>query len=153
MPSTSWLIKQLTKDYPKLRFVPGEVSYWSPSSQIVYYQLNSKNASWVLLHETAHALLNHHDYKKDVELLAKERDAWELARKELAPKYGISIGEDFIENHLDTYRDWLHNKSTCPNCHLNGVEKSKGSYLCLACGSQWRVNDARTCHIKRTKIK
>ena len=81
-----------------------------------------------------------------------KRDAWNFANTNLALKYGIQIDKDFIEDHIDTYRDWLHYKSSCPNCGLNGFEKNKGQYICPACGREWKVNEARNCNIKRTQL-
>lgn len=146
------LVRQLATDFPALTFTQNDTSYWSPSQATVFYSPAEPCAEWVLLHELSHALLEHTAYNKDVELLAKERDAWHYACTVLAPRYSLMIDQDFIEDHLDTYRDWLHAKSSCPTCNLTGIEQSKGSYICIACHTSWQVNEARTCHVRRTAI-
>ena len=58
--------------------------------------------------------------------------AWEKA-KELAPKYGVEIDEDLIEGELDTYRDFLHQKSRCPECGLTRFQTPDGVFHCPRC--------------------
>ena len=129
-----------------------DISLWSPSSKTVYIDSNEEKPDLILLHEMGHALLNHQEYARDIKLLSMERDAWNFARDKLAPKLDINIDQDFIEDHLDTYRDWLHLKSTCPNCQANGVEKEKNIYLCPICGTKWKTNVATQTQLKRYKI-
>lgn len=146
MPAIS-LIKQLRQDYPTLTFKQANTFHWSPADSTVYYADASDPAQ--LLHETGHALLDHHAYDRDITLLAMERAAWEKA-SELAAHYFISLQEDVIENALDSYRDWLHDRSTCPKCSTTGVQSTKNTYTCPACVTTWRVNDARIGQLKRT---
>ena len=103
MLSSSQLAKQLAADYPQLHFAPGEQDWWDSHSQTVFYHTTPA----ALLHELGHALLGHTSYRRDVELLAMEQAAWHKARQ-LAPHYHVTITTDTIEDHLDTYRDWLH---------------------------------------------
>jgi hypothetical protein len=77
-----------------------------------------------------------------------ERAAWEKAG-ELAPTYEVTIQPDLVEQQLDTYRDWLHDRSVCPNCEANGVQTDVNHYRCLTCDDTWRVNDARRCALRR----
>lgn len=148
MPSTPSLRKQLTIDHPTLTFVDGTDYHWSPTQQSI-----TVNASYpdnpALLHELAHALLNHTDYSRDIHLLAMERDAWSYATHTLAPRYNVTIDDDTVEDALDTYRDWLHARSRCPSCTATGIQSQRHQYKCIACGTSWQVNDARSCALRR----
>jgi len=151
MPLISSRIDRLKQDYPHLYFQPAREFRWSSEEQTVFYDPNSSDTA-PLLHEVAHALLAHSEYTKDVHLIEIERDAWEYAKNHLAPTYDFSIDDSVIQNHLDTYRDWLHSRSTCPHCHATGVQGKQSQYKCLACGTLWRVNDARSCALRRYTI-
>ncbi|MBR3116153.1 hypothetical protein IKF30_02900 [Candidatus Saccharibacteria bacterium] len=70
----------------------------------------------------------------DVERLKMEVQAWEKA-KELALQHGIEVNEELIQQELDTYRDWLHQKSRCPSCGLTRFQTSDGIYHCPRCES------------------
>lgn len=149
MPATSSLSKKLARNYPGLTFTRGERAHWSPATHTVFYDSRDTHADWILLHETAHGILDHQEYALDIELLQLERAAWHYATTVLAPQYDISIDVDFVEAHLDTYRDWLHAKSTCPHCQSNGIEQTKHRYLCLHCGGTWRTNTGVDAGIRR----
>lgn len=137
------LLKLLCRDYPGLRFEPSTRCYWSPQHNTVFYD-NDEHTSkaWGLLHELGHALLGHSDYCNDLDLLQKEILAWEEA-KSLGKKYGVIIDDSYIEDCLDTYRDWLHKRSTCPQCGIKALANSEYSYSCFNCGATWRVSPAR----------
>jgi len=77
-----------------------------------------------------------------------ERDAWTKAR-DIAASLDLSIDEEIATAHLDTYRDWLHARSTCPKCGETGLETDTHIYSCLSCGARWRVNDARRHALRR----
>lgn len=81
-----------------------------------------------------------------------ERDAWNRAKTQLGPQYAVDIKDSAIEQALDSYRDWLHARSTCPNCTATGFQTKKQHYSCLACGEKWRVNEARLCGLKRYSL-
>lgn len=147
MPSIRSLLARLKIDYPRLRFIKGDEFLWSHSDNAIYY-LAYEQAEAYLLHELSHYLLGHSDFKWDVELLAMERKAWEEA-KLLAQQYDVNISEDFIQSNLDTYRDWLHARSTCPNCQANGLQIDEKMFHCIACNHDWKVNEARTCSLRR----
>lgn len=115
---------------------------------IIYYDEQSDDSA-TLLHELSHAVLNHTKYLKDIGLLELERDAWECARNTLAPKYDLIIPEDTIQDSLDTYRDWLHARSICPQCHATGLQIKQREYRCISCATVWQVNDARFCALRR----
>lgn len=138
------LVPRLQHDYPTLSFMRGETACWSPRDNHVFYTDDASHGAAGLLHELAHALLNHQHYTSDVDLLHKEVAAWEKARA-LAVCYDIKLNNDHIEDCLDTYRDWLHKRSTCPNCLANGVQAHTSRYTCLNCSHAWRVSTSRLC--------
>ena len=103
---------------------------------------------WQVLHEVGHALLDHQIYSRDIELLGMERDAWQRAEV-VAADLDLTIPDDVIQTHLDTYRDWLHARSLCPDCTQTGIQIDSAQYECPHCHATWRVNDARTCGLRR----
>lgn len=139
----------LIESFPGLSFVEAEECRWSPSEQTIYYDPYDPYITERLLHEIAHATLAHTDYERDIELIAIERDAWARARTVLAPLFSTSISSDLVENDLDTYRNWLHARSTCPQCSSNGIQTSEREYTCITCRTVWRVNHAIGCGLKR----
>lgn len=151
MPSISSLVNKLKGDFTQFSFAASDDFHWSPTDTTVYYVAGSTDSA-SLLHELAHAVLDHKDYAKDITLLEMEREAWSYASRQLGPTYGVAIADTDVEAALDTYRDWLHARSTCPSCHAVGVQTSKHHYSCVACHEKWRVNDARVCALRRYKI-
>jgi len=147
MLSTISLIKNLKIDFPQFIFKRSSCFLWSHSDNTIYYT-DEKDDFRLLFHELSHALLNHTDYERDIELIAIEREAWDKT-KEIALKYAVVITDDYIQSNLDTYRNWMHERSTCPKCNASGVQTKKHDYKCLACGQQWHVNDAKTCALRR----
>lgn len=85
-----------------------------------------------MLHEVGHAVLGHKFYATDVDRLKMERAAWEKAR-ELCPKYGVEYIGEFVEEALDSYRDWLHQRSKCPKCGTTRFQDNRGNYVCPGC--------------------
>lgn len=89
------------------------------------------------LHELGHALCKHKNYDTDVSRLKIEREAWEAAKKAYLdlPKTlkTFTFDEDFVEDSLDTYRDWLHNRSKCKNCGLTRYQTPDGLWHCPRC--------------------
>ncbi len=150
MPSTLLLIAKLQGDFPDIRFTAGDIFRWSPSEQTIYYSNVCDTAS--LIHELAHALLGHRDYLRDIDLLTMERDAWEYATTTLAERYGLQLDEDIVQDSVDTYRNWLHARSTCPSCRATGIQTATTLYACIACSAEWRVNEARSCALRRSSI-
>lgn len=138
-------IQRLREDYKEIRFVKAEGFYWSPTDQAVAYNEKDNQASrWVLLHELAHAVLGHQNYETDFELLLMESAAWDTAKK-LAKHYKTEIDEDHIQDCLDTYRDWLHRRSTCPTCGNRSLQENARQYSCFNCGTEWQVSASRFC--------
>jgi hypothetical protein len=145
------LLARLRSDFPGLTFTQGDTFHWSPDEKTVYYPPNYAENAPQLLHEAAHGVLGHRQYENDLGLIKLEREAWNKATA-LGASYGISFDPEEIEDALDSYREWLHARSTCPRCHQNGLQTTPDTYACLICDQQWHVNDARTCGLKRTKI-
>ena len=153
MPDKNWLINNILTIYPNYSFREGAICTWSATDQIITYRpLNSPVDTWDLLHEIAHAELKHIDYHFDVELIQQESEAWDYAVRVVGPRLGQSIENDHLEDSLDTYRLWLHERSRCPNCNQNGFQTTQNTYRCPNCRCSWRVNDARACALKRKKL-
>lgn len=143
------LVHKLTKRYPELQFCPGERFYWSPKTKQIFYKASSTPVyCWKLLHEVSHALLEHSSYSSDLELLALEVAAWEKAQL-VAKDFAITINADYIQDCLDTYRDWLHKRSTCPTCGTRSLQESAEQYHCFNCQATWRVSPSRFCRTYR----
>ncbi len=145
------LISKLQHAYPSFSFLAGDSAQWSFERQeIVYLSEDNDETIWTLLHELGHGVLGHASYSTDVDLLKKEVGAWEKAR-EIATGFRISIEEGHIEDCLDTYRDWLHKRSTCPDCASQGVQRSEKLYDCFNCQATWKVGKNRLCRPYRLK--
>lgn len=148
MPSIHSLLPKLQTSYPHLIFSSGDLFAWSPDVSTVFYDESDSENVPLLLHELAHGLLGHSNYSKDVELLAMESQAWDKAL-ELASLHKVVITDDTIQDSLDTYREWLHARSTCPRCEATGYQSGKATYQCVACSHTWKVNEARLCALRR----
>jgi hypothetical protein len=147
MVSTSSLLPKLARDFPDITFLPSVEGFsWSPEERTVFYMETNDTA--LLLHELSHGLLSHQDYRRDVELIAMETAAWEEARR-ISARYGVTIDDDVADQHLETYRQWMHDRSTCPECEASGVQTGRQAYHCIACGARWKVNEARLCALRR----
>ena len=145
------LVNKLKVDFPGITFVAGEIAHWSASTRNITYESgDDTRLCWSLLHELGHAIANHESYKTDVSLLQKETEAWTKA-SEIAPKYGIKIDDGHVQDCLDTYRDWLHKRSTCPECASHGLQQSKALYRCFNCQTTWKVSSARFCRPYRLR--
>jgi len=138
------LVEKLSLDYPDFKFKTGSQEHWSPKTQTITYNPDEplEKFAFALLHELSHAILGHNTYASDFELLKLEAEAWELAAN-LGKKYGFAISEDHIQNCLDTYRDWLHRRSTCPKCGIHVLQKDSKNYQCYNCQTAWHVSSGR----------
>lgn len=145
------LLHKIQRLYPELRHRQSDRFYWSAPDKTVHTAFTDHNEQeyWAYLHEIGHALLEHQTFRSDFELLELEMDAWEKA-KTLAQTLDILIDEEHIQDCLDSYRDWLHQRSLCPTCELSGVE-SEEMYRCINCDSTWSVTKARICRPYRLK--
>ena len=151
MPLTTSLAAKLRTDFPQFLFAAGNDFRWSPPEKTVFFDQTSDDRA-SLLHELSHALLRHDDYAKDIQLIEMERDAWQYAKSMLADRYSITITDEAVQDALDTYRDWLHARSTCPTCGATGIQAKSHLYRCIACTARWKVNDARICGLRRQKL-
>src|SRR6266545_4733663 len=150
------LVHKLKQDHPDLIFSIGTSHCWSPEGRQISYATEDATYNIEgLLHELGHARLKHHTYTSDFELLQKELEAWQEALK-LAKKYGVSVDQDHMQDCLDTYRDWVHKRSICPNCIGTGIQENEKQYICLNCGHVWQVSASRFCRpyrLSKTGIK
>jgi hypothetical protein len=146
------LVKKLAQNHPHLKFVAAESFYWCPETSEVFYDQNRADdttGSWSLLHETSHALLGHNSYEADIELLRLEVAAWDNAVK-LSPVHGITIDNNYIQDCLDTYRDWLYRRSLCPGCGTQCLQSDETThYRCFNCHTRWHVSPSRFCRAYR----
>jgi hypothetical protein len=145
-------IKRIKVDYPQFSFKPGSQEHWSPRTKTITYDGSASAAElrYGLLHELAHALLEHDNYRSDFELLKLESQAWEMAVK-VGRKYNISLDNEHIQDCLDTYRDWLHRRSKCPTCGMHVLQKDVRTYQCFNCGDSWQVSAGRFARPYRLK--
>ena len=127
------LTEKLKKDYPDLRFKEGRKFAFRPPRTIVIGP-EEPGTELLLLHEVGHAISGPRDFDVDVKRLKMEVEAWEKAR-DLANNYGVEFSEEVMETELDSYRDWLHQKSRCPACGLTRFETPDGQYHCPRCES------------------
>lgn len=152
MPGISELFERFKRDFP-YHFALGDDFQWSAASGTITHPLIERvEHLWSLLHEIAHAELAHATYELDIHLIGLESTAWEWAVKHLAPAYDLSIDPDYIQDHMDTYRLWLHKRSLCPRCNQNGFQTNTKTYSCVNCRFLWRANDARICGLRRTRL-
>lgn len=126
-------IQELRRDYPGVRFRLGKKFTFRPPRTVIYEPF-SDDASYKLLvlHELGHAVLEHLNYQLDIERIKMERAAWEKAR-ELAKVYQVKFDEDLVEDRMDSYRDWLHQRSMCAVCGLTRWQNTDGIYRCPVC--------------------
>lgn len=153
MSTHTKIINYIGSLLPKVRLEVGNSFSWSPGQQLITYKADSLNnlpGQWAILHEAAHALQNHSNYTTDFDLLNLEVAAWDKARN-LAEDMDITIDEDHIQDCLDTYREWLHRRSTCPNCGVVCLQSSTRSYSCHNCYTNWTVSASRFCRPYRLR--
>jgi hypothetical protein len=141
------IVHNCKKRLKSINFADTGSFYWSPQTKTIHYDyaaLDTPAGQWALLHETAHAQLGHLSYANDVGLLKLEVAAWQAA-EDLASQLDLSIDPDHVQDCLNTYRDWLYARSTCPTCELNSLQVGETEYICLNCTTQWFVTQSRFC--------
>lgn len=143
-------LKKIREDFAKFDFVASEEFRWNFETKTIFFEESAADFESLLLHELGHALCEHADFELDIELVRIEAEAWQKAR-EVSKKYNVKINDDLVESHLDTYRDWLHKRSLCPNCLINGFQQSGLNYRCVACETVWWANDSRFKSLRRRK--
>lgn len=131
---------------PDTAIVAGDGLCWSPKTKTITYRQadESQENLWGLLHEAGHASLKHFGFKSDVELLQLEVAAWDTAT-EIGRQIGLKIDLEHVQDCLDTYRDWLHQRSTCPRCGIVSFQESSNKYKCYNCHKTWAVSASRLC--------
>lgn len=143
----STLLNRCKKQVPAIKFVEASTFYWSPKTRTIYMNkaaLGNEEGQWALLHEVAHASLSHQSYSSDASLLMLEVEAWQTAQA-MGRELDVQISEDHIQDCLNTYRDWLYARSTCPRCMLNSLQTDDITYVCLNCSTRWSVSQSRFC--------
>lgn len=132
----SELLERVRKDFPELRFREGKKFMFRPPRTVIFVQKCGEDENdfgkMQLLHEVGHALLGHRDWETDLVRVKMECAAWEKA-KELSKKYEVRYEEEFAEEELDSYRDWLHQRSKCKQCGLTRYQTRDGEYHCPQC--------------------
>ena len=149
------ILDKLQADNPGIAFVAGARFSWDPTTTSIHYHFRDKNLEqdiWSLLHELGHALSLHRDFTSDMNLLHIEVDAWEKAI-ELGQKYDIDISEEYVQDCLDSYRDWLHTRATCPTCFERCLQVDIRTYRCHNCLTKWHVTKSRLCRAYRRQKK
>ena len=145
------LLARIRSDFPAIEFrLSSRFSWHAGSKHIGYRELEDEKALWALLHEIGHAELEHSDFVSDIDLLQKEVAAWAKAH-EIAKRYGIVIDQDYVEDNLDSYRDWLHVRATCPTCYERCMQTNKRTYVCHNCDAVWHVTGSRLCRPYRRR--
>ena len=153
-------VRYLERDFDDIKFVWGakRFSYHSKKGlPTVFLGSSCQNFALLALHELGHALCKHKDYSLDVSRVKIESEAWERAKMvylnyqekaksgevlnngsikgtevdlaEILPMWD----EDFVQEKLDTYRDWLHLRSKCKKCGLTRYQTEDGEYHCPRC--------------------
>lgn len=145
------ILSDLKCSFPDINFSNSGFFSWSPATSTVHYsnEMNQESA-WSLIHEVAHAKLQHKGYKSDIELVKIESATWDVAET-IAKQYDVAIDKNHIQNCLDTYRDWLYKRSLCPVCDSSGVQ-DEGNYRCINCTSSWAVTTSKFCRPYRLRI-
>lgn len=148
------IVSKLSSRYKNLTFLESSHFLWSPRRQAIYYKkdsLNTNVGTWTLFHELGHALLQHKSYSLDIELLDMENSAWNEAKK-IAKDFNVSITEDHIQNCVDSYRNWIHLRSLCPNCNCTCIQNYNNFYTCFNCSKSWQVSSSRLCRHYRLTV-
>lgn len=147
------LLERLQAQLPDVTFVGGKTFHWSPLNKTITYRETddpTEYDNWALIHESGHAFLGHTAYHSDLQLLLMEVAAWEEAKR-VAGRLGLSIDNDHVQDCLDTYRDWLHQRSTCPACSTTSLQIESDRYRCHNCNAEWRVTTSRFCRAYRRR--
>ena len=124
-------LQSIISAFPNFTYKNGKKFAYAPPKTIVIGPPEPRS-DLLLLHELSHAILKHKSFKMDAERLRIESEAWNKA-KELAFSLSIPFDEDFAESKLDSYRDWLHQKSLCKSCGLTRFQAKNGKYYCPRC--------------------
>lgn len=147
-------LSTIRNDYSQFSFHSADNFYWSPRENTIYYKegsLSSGIGFFQLFHELGHACCGHTTFHSGIELLRIEAQAWQKAT-EIAKLYKIKIEATYIEQALDSYRDWLHQRSICPQCDTVSTETAPHQYHCFSCTQNWSVPDHQQTRRYRRKV-
>ena len=133
-------VRRLERDFPEVKF-KWNAKRFSYRNGTVFLGVPQPNFGLLALHELGHALCKHKDYTTDVQRVKIEAEAWERGKQVLLEyvSAGVDEGElpewdeEFVQEEMDTYRDWLHTKSKCPKCGLTRYQTEDGEYHCPRC--------------------
>lgn len=124
------LVPKLQALYPNLSFKFGRRFAFKPPKTISIGPDEGPYTPQLLFHELGHALSKEYAYSTKVERLRIESIAWQTGKaayQEHQQALNLpSWDDDFAEDNLDTYRDWLHQKSICRTCGLTMFEDDSG---------------------------
>ena len=135
-------IAELKSEFGQFNFIPSTRFKWKAPNSIFYEaktDYSFEDFALLTLHELGHALSNHKDYKTDVERLKMESEAWQRAKQLIKEhpawqdRYRLFYNKNLAETELDSYRDWLHQKSKCKKCGLTRYQTTDGVYHCPNC--------------------
>ena len=152
-------VKRLEQDFDEVKFVWNKPRFsyrLKGGVPTVFLGEPQHNFALLALHELGHALCRHEDYIVDIERIRIESEAWERAKtvflkyremvdegvknddEKSGEKWNLAEilpewDEDFVQEKLDTYRDWLHTKSHCKKCGLTCYQTESGEYHCPRC--------------------
>ncbi len=141
------LLQAIQQEYPDLTFKDSGHFYWNSNTKTIYFSApkgskDNSRSSNKLLHELAHAKLNHSNYLSDAELLRIESSAWSLA-KELCKKYEVRFDKEEQNESLQSYISWASSRSQCPKCKKNGLQTAPTLFHCPNCSHKWNVGKSR----------
>lgn len=129
-------LETLKSEFPNFSFKPGRKFLFRPKKSIFYLEDN-ENFRLLLLHELAHALLGHFSFETSLDRLKIERDAWDKTRS-LCADFNVPFLEEVAEAELNSYRDWLHQKTLCKTCGLSCIEVDSESLFCPFCQKTYK---------------
>lgn len=154
LSSKKKLLSKLKCLFPELVIEPGDAFYWQPHNKTIYTNFSEYSLLeyWSFIHEIGHAVLLHKSFGSDFELLQLEINAWNEAR-EITKRLKLKLDESYVQDCLDEYRDWLHQRSLCPVCNLTGVQLNSTTYRCIHCLNEWGVSRAHMCRPYRKNKK
>lgn len=153
MQNPADILAYLKSSIPSITLAEADTFSWRPAANTINYnreELQTNQGVLSLLHEAGHASRGHHAYVYDVELLQMESEAWDEARS-MCNKMSICFDMNTAQDSLDTYRDWLYQRSTCITCGFISLQIESGIYRCFNCDSRWRVPHTPICRRSSTK--
>ena len=128
--------------YSQHTFLPAAHFSYDAADEVINYfpqALKTNSGKIALLHEISHCELGHFHYVSDLQLYAMEIDAWLLTRK-LAKKFNIPVEEDYIDECIESYNQWIEKRGTCPRCSTFCAQKTEVEFECYNCLTCWRVS-------------